>query len=162
MHPVKSFLKKINKQQVLTTLLVLLFLATLALIWGNSLEKPEQSSQKSQFVMEQIIKPILGPIIGEEHVTEYLVRKMAHFTEFFILGLEGVFLLLVGKRVQLHWVFHTLAAGFLVGAIDETIQIFTGRGSCLTDVWIDFSGFVMGVGVVLAGYGIRHLVKIYK
>ena len=35
-----------------------------------------------------------------------------------------------------------LAGGLalLTGFIDETIQIFSGRGSAVSDVWLDFSG----------------------
>ena len=37
-----------------------------------------------------------------------------------------------------------------MAAIDETIQIFTGRGSQLQDVWLDFAGFTTGLILVLA------------
>lgn len=36
-----------------------------------------------------------------------------------------------------------------MAAIDETIQIFTGRGSQLQDVWLDFAGFSAGLLAVL-------------
>lgn len=36
-----------------------------------------------------------------------------------------------------------------MAAIDETIQIFTGRGSQLQDVWLDFAGFSVGLLAVL-------------
>jgi VanZ family protein len=39
--------------------------------------------------------------------------------------------------------------GLAVACIDETIQIFTpGRASSLIDVWIDASGFALGLAVI--------------
>lgn len=126
------------------------------------MEGPQDSSKKSQAVLENIVKPILGPLIGEENVTEYFVRKLGHFTEFFVLGLECALLLWVRRKVGIHWIVHSLGFGFLVGAADETLQIFTGRGSSLADVWLDFAGFTVATGLVLLGYILMRLVKFYK
>lgn len=45
---------------------------------------------------------------------------------------------------------------FFVAAIDETIQIFSHRGSQLQDVWLDFSGFIVGTLLLLAAVAIRR------
>ena len=37
--------------------------------------------------------------------------------------------------------------GLLIPVIDETLQIFSDRGSALTDVWIDVCGYVVGVAL---------------
>ncbi len=150
---------KITKQNIITAVLALFILLTLCVIWGHSLEGPEASSAKSQAVLEHIIKPILGPIFGREHITEYFVRKLGHFTEFFVLGAECIALLWVRRKVRLHWIVHTLCFGFLVGALDETLQIFTRRGSSLSDVWLDFTGFTVAVGLSILGYWIWKRVK---
>ena len=36
-----------------------------------------------------------------------------------------------------------------MAALDETIQIFSNRGSQLQDVWLDFAGFSTGLFLVL-------------
>ena len=79
----------------------------------------------------------------------HIVRKMAHFTEFACLGGLSCGLLAAARTVKLHPFFHVWAGGFFVAAIDETIQIFTGRGSQLQDVWLDFAGFSAGLLAVL-------------
>jgi VanZ family protein len=44
---------------------------------------------------------------------------------------------------------HLMGFGLAVACIDETIQIFTpGRASSLIDVWIDASGFALGLAVI--------------
>lgn len=149
-----------TKQNILTAVLLVLIVITLCVIWGHSLEGPQDSSKKSQAVLENIVKPILGPFIGEENVTEYFVRKLGHFTEFFALGLECFLLLWVRRKIRPHWVAHGLGFGFLVGAVDETLQNFTGRGSSLADVWLDFAGFTVAAGLVLLGYILTRFGKI--
>ena len=119
-------------------------------IWGNSLQTGEVSGDMSGTVMEWI-KRILGP---ESPITEYAIRKAAHFSEY---ALEGVCVVLVFLAFG---AFHRRNAGngLLIGAftalIDELIQAgVAGRTSAVTDVWIDIFGFGCGalvtVGIVL-------------
>ena len=99
-------------------LLILLLVLLLAFIWGHSCMPPDASEDESSTVLE-LLRPLLSLIVGAENVTLHLVRKLAHFTEFFCLG---------------------CVLALLTGFIDETIQIFSGRGSAVSDVWLDFSG----------------------
>ena len=41
--------------------------------------------------------------------------------------------------------------GLLAAFLDETLQIFSGRGSMVADVWLDFAGVVFGVAVITLG-----------
>ena len=41
--------------------------------------------------------------------------------------------------------FNCLFVGLSVAVLDETIQIFSNRGSSVLDVLLDFSGVCMGV-----------------
>jgi hypothetical protein len=152
---------KWTKQNIWTAILLLLIVITLCVIWGHSLEGPQDSSKKSQAVLENLVKPILGPLFGAENITEYFVRKLGHFAEFFALGLECFLLLWVRRKIELHWMAHCFCFGFLVGAMDETLQLFTGRGSSLADVWLDFAGFAVAAGLVLLGAWIKK-VKFYR
>lgn len=49
-----------------------------------------------------------------------------------------------GKAVFTAW-----GLGTLTGAIDETLQIFSHRGSQVRDVLIDTAGALLGLGVVM-------------
>ena len=45
--------------------------------------------------------------------------------------------------------------GVITGAADETIQIFSHRGSMVRDVFIDAAGVLLGLGIVNAGAKLR-------
>lgn len=136
-----------KRKTVLITICILLA-ATLIFIWGHSLKSIPESAAQSLRVLENI-EPLLEIFVGEGNVSDHLVRKLAHFIEFGGLGLELMALLIIRKRVRLQPIINCLFAGFFVAAMDETIQIFSERGSQLQDVWLDFAGVCAGIGGVL-------------
>lgn len=84
---------------------------------------------------------------GEQGATEeghHLVRKLAHFSEFAALG--AVFWLLSGEytKDRAKRAISAAFVGIFVPLSDETIQIFSGRGPAITDVWIDAAGYATG------------------
>ncbi len=128
--------------------LTVLIILTLALIWGHSLLGREASSEESGFVME-LLEPVLEMVVGEGNVTEFLVRKLAHFTEFFVLGLELLTFFAYRKPLFPQAFLFALTHGFFAAFLDETIQIFSGRGPMIQDVWLDVSGFAVGSLLIL-------------
>ena len=120
-------------------LLLLAILATLAFIWGNSLDSAVESAAKSGRVRE-LLRPLLELVVGQGGVTDHLVRKLAHFTEYAVLGALLLLLTAVGFRVRLQTEVNCLFFLMAAALTDETIQIFPGRGPQLQDVWLDFAG----------------------
>lgn len=121
----------------------------LVFIFTNSLQSGENSSLRS-IVITRWINEFLGNTGIHYRLTEHIVRKLAHFTEFMILGL----FLTLTLRVYTPYIFRHLSwplfAGLLTAVIDETLQMFgRGRGPSLRDVWIDFSGFIIGLCIAL-------------
>ena len=121
------------------TVYIILFCLILCFIWGNSMLSREASGAISHFIAD-----IFG---GEQGATEeghHLLRKLAHFTEFAALG--AVYWLLSGEftKDRAKRAFSAAFVGIFVPLCDETIQIFSGRGPALTDVWIDAAGYVSG------------------
>lgn len=78
-------------------------------------------------------------------VTHYFVRKAAHFCEFGLLGCELMLLLGLGSGVRLQSLSNAAFAALLTAVTDETIQIFSERGSQVQDVVLDFSGALTGI-----------------
>ena len=124
------------RNKILTVLLILL----LIYICGHSCMPTEVSREESGTVLE-LLRPLLSLIVGADNVTLHLVRKLAHFTEFFCLGV------VLALRFPFRRVPQLLAGGaaLLTGFIDETIQIFSGRGPAISDVWLDFSGSALAI-----------------
>ena len=123
--------------------LAILIILTLAFIWCHSLMDAEMSSEESGFVT-QLITPILELIVGKGNVTEHFVRKLAHFSEFALLGMELCLFFTGRKQRKRDGLLLALAHGLFAALVDETVQIFSGRGPMIQDVWIDFSGVTAG------------------
>jgi len=146
-----------NKKQfhVSTIILTILAVLTIAFIFIRSMQSMEDSSNESRWVME-LLRPLLSPIVGPENFTENLVRKLAHFTEFAALGAELMGLLITWRRVKLQGYVNVIFMAMGTALLDETIQIFSGRGPAIVDVWIDTAGAVFGIIVVSV---IRLIIK---
>lgn len=122
-------------------------------IFSNSLRSASKSSAESTKVIE-FLRPALEKLkIPQENWSHY-IRKAAHFTEFFVIGLllSAVF---SGKRVLL-----PLVTGFIIAAVDETIQLFVpGRSGELLDTLIDTAGVVTSVLIIWGIASIRRQVR---
>lgn len=137
-----------KKRKAAVAVLTVLLLANLCFIWGNSLVSRSDSHDLSVGVLG-FLPGFLRDLYPDREQLVHIVRKAAHFTEFACLGGLSCGLLAATRAVKRHPFFHVWAGGFFVAAIDETIQIFTGRGSQLQDVWLDFAGFSAGLLAVL-------------
>ena len=123
---------------------------TIALVWcilfifHNSLETSSISSARSHEVMQKINAILAHLNIGP--LSEHVVRKLAHFSEF---ALEGFLLMLCIRVYTKHFVRHMswpLLGGMTTALMDETIQLHSlNRTSSVVDVWIDMSGVVAGL-----------------
>ena len=130
-------MNEIQKQK-LRRFLRLLLIATIAFIWTNSILDKEQSASLS-FGLTAWLRSIGIP------VDEHFVRKLAHFCEFGLLGCELTTLFWLRGGLRFQSLCNSAFAALLTATTDETIQIFSGRGSQLTDVLLDFSGALTGI-----------------
>ena len=117
-------------------------------IFQNSLQIAEQSSLRSEQV-QQVVNEVAGTV-GLGPFSLLVVRKMAHFAEFMMMGFWFMLCLRVYTRHFIKHVSWPLFLGLGTAVTDETIQLFVdGRGSSVKDVWIDFAGFLVGLFVAL-------------
>lgn len=146
------------KKRIICCLVWVVTLATIIFIFSNSCKSQSVSqAQSGRFL--SLVKPLLAFFVGEEHVTIHLVRKLAHFSEFGLLGAEGGLLLWLYAKKDKKSMAHTTAALFATAFLDETIQIFTGRGPMIQDVWLDFAGGVCGLLLMAPLRVICHLIR---
>ena len=130
-----------NQKARLRLLLRLVLIATLCFIWSNSMVGKEDSASLSRTVTAWLNG------IGIP-VTEHFVRKSAHFCEFGLLGCELMLLFWLRSGVHFQNLCNAAFAALLSAVTDETIQIFSGRGSQVQDVVLDFSGALTGILLV--------------
>ena len=124
----------------------------LGMIFSQSLRTAEESSQHSGR-LTQLLQWLLHtdrPVLELEH----LVRKLAHFAEFFVLGVLialtlAVFGLLLRKSsaaVHRHGFAYAGLAGVLPALCDETLQLTSaGRAALVGDIWLDWAGYLCGL-----------------
>lgn len=156
----------------------------ICVIWGHSMMSGEDSSTESQMAVDLLRKavawlytsdvqwvrdlvaehPGIVDLLLDTERLHYLIRKAAHFTEYFVLGvlvvnavyrtLRGIFSSLL--TIAMFWA--------CVPGIDEYIQRFVpGRAGMFRDVLIDMGGFgtalVASLPFVALGAGISALSK---
>ncbi len=131
-------------------------IAMLCFIWGNSMVPGAQSDAIS-IGFRNFLAAKLNGISWINVPGNAVMRKLAHVTEFTVLGIILAIIIKGMMRVSCGWV---LLAGMSTALIDETIQLFTGsRTSSVKDVWIDMSGFCTGVIVIMLAMFIWRAVK---
>lgn len=144
-----------GRKQWKTALLIIL----LAFIWGNSMLTGETSAAISGALMQKMNTAARWLGLGDDLFTvmvdedgdgvaepsSYLVRKIAHVTEFAALAM------------LLWWAFEqgsyrrglrAFAVSAVCAAADEFIQIFSHRGSQVRDVFLDAAGALLGLGII--------------
>lgn len=118
------------------------------MIWGNSMRTAAQSAQQSGSVLSYLA-PWLSALGLEPAGFHTLLRKLAHFSEYGLLGALWTLELWLGAHVS-KGRGAALRLGFcmLTAFVDETIQLFVpGRSGEIRDVWIDASGALAGIVV---------------
>ena len=136
-------------------ILTALTLITLCLIWGHSALGQDSSAAESGWLFEHI-GGLLRLIFGPEKATEHLLRKLAHFGEFFLLGAEMYLLAAECGRTGIAAAFGVLLRCNFCAFLDETIQIFSGRGPAIKDVWLDTFGAAAGILITLLILSVRN------
>ena len=152
-------MKNQNNQPMLWLFVLLSALVT-AFVFGNSLKSGDASMAESDSVVA-FLQPLLDrlPWLADTNYS-VLIRKLAHFAEFFALGFfyGGTMCLMLQKNGKPRY-FSVLFSVLFVAVIDEYIQSFTGRTSSVKDVLIDFSGALTGLGIV---FGLFWLIACLK
>lgn len=123
-------------------LYLVLSLALVGMAWLLSALPPQQSGAQSGW-LQGMLERVLGT-----PVSEALLRKLAHFTEYALIGFFACLAL-----QQLRWrPVHLpllLMLCLMAALVDESIQLLSGRGPAILDVWIDGAGALCGMGLAL-------------
>ena len=97
------------------------------------------------------------------------IRKIAHFLEHGILGLEVFFFCLCMERyggkkrkimpIGIKTIISSMSFGLFVAFLDESIQLLSDRGASVRDMWIDISGYFTFTLLLTVIYVIVNLIK---
>lgn len=153
------------KKKVVILVSVGLTLATLYAIWRFSAQDSSETTALSGGLAREIwswLEKVVEKMGGELSLlgVEAVLRKMAHFGVFLVLGIGLTGIFVWQKRVPV-WLI-VLIIGMICAAIDELHQSFVpGRNPSWFDVAIDTFGVWTGmVMILLATRRIRHKVEL--
>ena len=121
-------------------------------IWDNG-----GTSDGFSLIFAEWLAPIADKLgfYGNIWALNRIVRKLAHLTEFTILG--GVLYVVLRRYIEYGTVVKTIGVGIVIACLDEFIQLFSlGRSSQVFDVLIDTIGIIIGILVVKLAYYISH------
>ena len=139
---------KDNKLTAARVIMTLLTVAAIAAIFYNSSLNADDSAEQS-FPLTEAFNDLLRSLQIPLILSENLVRKAAHFTEYSVLGvlLTTTYFLYI-RRIR-PAVIATLVSGAVVPICDELIQLSSEGRSCeARDMLIDFSGVVLACAVI--------------
>ena len=142
---------------------VIVFILTAAAIvfaFVHSAMPADLSSKESEGAFA-VIYQILRFFGAGEELTEHIVRKLAHFSEYTAIGMLLTSCAYSFDRFKPYrYLAYVFFAGLGTAFIDETIQLFSdGRAGLVTDMWIDFSGVVLGTAVMLLFYFVYQRIR---
>lgn len=150
-------IKKIFNRKFLKWTMVFLVMIT---IFRFSSETAVQSTQTSEPIVSRICN--LFKICDIETV-EFFVRKAAHFSIFFVLGFCVFWAFSEYKITFLFKLASSLLFCLVYALSDEFHQMFvSGRAAMLADIFIDFSGSVVGIGACISLSKLWRIIKLRK
>lgn len=144
-------------KKIFLYILIAAIVLTVLFIFSNSLKPKDQSLEDSNAV-GGIISSIFPPDsdIGK-FILEY-IRKIAHFTEYGLLGIEMALLVIFYFKKRIRAGLISLNLSLVVAFIDESLQYISERGPAISDVWIDVGGFMFFSLIVYAIAFSAHLI----
>jgi len=123
---------------------ICLTIAWIIFIFSFSMQSGEESSQISGGIVSQVLTVLFPQGGAYAEQLEYFIRKLAHFTEYFVLGVL-VLQTLKQTRCSRQVIIGVLIC-VLVASCDETIQLFSGgRSGKIADVVLDSVGAWCGL-----------------
>lgn len=128
------------------TMFAVMAIAMTAFIFYNSAQPAVESAKTSGRITGTLLSILaqLGFKINFD-VLEVIIRKTAHITEFF---LQAVFIANSFSGRYKNRVVYILFLGLLTACTDEYIQLFfDGRGSLVSDIFIDFAGTALAASI---------------
>ena len=87
-------------------------------------------------------------------MTHSLLRKIAHFAEYLLLGFS---LSKAFRYARNYYLLKPLGVALFIALCDETLQLFIpGRSGQITDLWIDLAGASVGALLVWLFFKLRR------
>lgn len=148
--------------KALRIIMLVVTIALMITIFCLSAETAKESSATSRGLIKKVISVFVKdfydlPLEKQNAIAapfQFIVRKSAHFTLYFLLGVSSLISFLTYNKPN-NKLKCLISAGFCLAyaVSDEIHQRFVpGRSGELRDVAIDFCGAVLGICIIMIGY----------
>lgn len=148
-------------------LFIILTLVWTLAIFSFSMQTGESSDEMSIGFLHKVVQVIAPDLLDElealpqEQLSSlnFIVRKAAHFAEYFLLGCFSMitFLQMNISRKKLLAMFYCI---FIAG-MDEVLQLFvSGRAGRFADVFIDSAGAACGIWLISYLFVVKCLITL--
>lgn len=148
---------------MIKTLKIILVILCMITIFLFSSDTGDESSYKSNGIITHVSEFLVGhKVSGDERkkyidTYSYILRKSAHFTIYFILGILLISLILEYTVINYRSLLIALIISFLYACSDEVHQLFVSGRSCeFSDVLIDTVGAFIGICCYYIIYKLRR------
>lgn len=134
-----------HKKRIAITFLIVAAGCVLGMFYFSN-----QNGDRSNGISEDIVLHILNLLsispdssIKVMDLANFVIRKLAHFSEYTVLGIGLCGLMRV--LVKRYWGIAAIVLGAVLASLDEFHQLFIpGRSAMVSDVVIDICGVVVG------------------
>lgn len=135
-----------KKDKIVYAILSLLLFATISFIWLMSVKDVKASTQQSSTIKD-VIQGVCDAFLGKDTVvvSHNFVRKLAHFSEFFGLGVILCALFWYSRAFKVKNFFEIIFIGAFIALVDESLQALTDRSPSILDVLLDTSGVLLAI-----------------
>lgn len=153
-------MKQTKREKAILPPMIAAAVVLTAFIWGHSAVPATQSAGESMAVLP-FFEPLLLWLGVPPAWCHAVLRKLAHFSEYGLLGVIWSCLLLAKGCTPRRSIHPAASVCLFTALIDETIQLFVpGRSGMVADIWIDFTGASVGIlGSLFIYLLIRHFHK---
>jgi VanZ family protein len=128
-----------NMKRIFNILLLIIWLSTIFMFSSQKEEETKKTSDTFDVVINVVIKDE-----RKKPSAKWFVRKLAHFTEYFILALLIINVIKDYRIINYKWLIFTMIMCTLYAISDEYHQSFVaGRQARILDVCIDSSGALL-------------------
>lgn len=152
-----------GKRKFVIGIIIAFIVLTVAFIWFNSCQVADSSYSESETVYSTV-KTAFDAVFGKDvfPLSHSAIRKLAHFSEFFLLGAEFSALVIALKKESIAGYAKILPCGLFVAAVDECLQFISDRAPSIIDVMLDFSGFFTAAAIFSVIFIIKRRIKTKK
>lgn len=136
-------------KRIISTSLLILWMVIIFIFSNQNAITSEKVSDKVTSKTLTTVSEVAGKNISDSRKEElvensrFIVRKMAHFTLYFVLGII-IYTTLACYGIPKNKIIYSIIFCFIASLLDEFHQLFSyGRTSRMFDVFIDTSGSIV-------------------